>query len=147
MFREVVIRFWCFMCCFLQFVPITARVTRALSKPHKVSHAYKPRASETRKIPRSNNMKTFRKKFPIILGFLRNNSVSKRFRYLGSGKKRKENFLIYIITWFSQIFGSRIWQRELNFCTGVSPVSKRYIMKKWMIIGCVAATSVLVYDL
>ena len=85
------------MCCFLQFFPITARVTRALSKPRKVSHdhAYKPRASETRKIPRSNNMKTFRKKFPIILGFLRNNSVSKHFRYLGSGNVK----LSYIYYW------------------------------------------------
>ena len=60
------------------------------------SYAYKPRASETRKIPRSNNMKTFRKKFPIIRGFLRNNSVSKRFRYLGSGNV-KLSYIYYCL--------------------------------------------------
>ena len=50
------------------FFPITPCATRVLSKPRKISDAYKTPASETR---RPNNMRTFRIKFPIIFGFLK----------------------------------------------------------------------------
>ena len=90
------------------FFPITGCVTRALSKPRKISHAYKTRASETRKTPRSNNMKNFRKKFRFILGFLKKQFCTKLFTYMWV----KRFFIITV--GFSQVFGSRIWQRDIR---------------------------------
>ena len=86
------------------FFPITASLTRALSKPRKISYAYKTRASETRKTPRSNNMKNFRKKIPLLFwGFSRGNSVPNLFRYIWV----KRFFIM-------QVFVSRIWQRDIK---------------------------------
>lgn len=50
------------------FFPITVCATRVLSKPRKISDAYKTPAGETR---RPNNMRTYRLKFPIIFRFLK----------------------------------------------------------------------------
>lgn len=57
---------------------LTAFVTRALSKPRKVSHAYKTtKREQDKKNPEVKQYENLPKKFPIILGFLRSNFVAK----------------------------------------------------------------------
>ena len=106
------------MAYYSSFSPITACATCVLSKPRNISHVYKTRASDTRKTPR--------RKFPNILGFLKKQFCSKRFRYLGSENVRKI-FYLHIIPGFS----AQEFDKEKNFRTSVSPMlfsttEKRY---------------------
>ena len=101
------------------FFPITACATRVLSKPGKISNAYKTPASETK---RPNNMRT---SIPYYFWVSQEVFCSKRFRYLGSENVSKTCF------YYCWVFGSRMWQiKEINFRTSVSSCHMRR-MQNW----------------